>query len=368
VTRTPRLTPRRTPRRAALAAALATALLLGACSSDDGGHGGGTTAGHAAVLTALADGVIIPSYEALVTNVQALAAAEAALCTRPSAEGLEAARDAWRDTYLAWESSRATGVGPAIAMRSMQAIAFPAAPQKVEALIAGTDPITPEALNALGADVRGLSGVEDALFAPGAHALATAAGARRCEYAANATDLVARAARAVRDAWTSGGYRATFVRGMDGDAISSIEEIVSNVTFRLQQIDDQGLRSLAEAATVDDLPRSRREGPSASGLATLRGLVGGVAAAVLGPDGQPGLAALVRARSADTGDRLERLTEDAVAALRPLPDSSAQALAEDHAQVAKAAKAVAALRVLVTTEVASQLGVTIGFSDSDGDS
>ena len=87
-----------------------------------------------------------------------------------------------------------------------------------------------------------------------------------------------------------------------------------------------------------------------------------------GPDGDPGLAALVRSRSADTGDRLQSLTEAAVAALRPLPDSSAEAVAHDHARLAKAAKAVAALRVLVTTEVASQLGVTIGFSDTDGDS
>jgi predicted lipoprotein len=297
-----------------------------------------------------------------------LAAAEAALCAAPSAPGLAAARAAWRDTELAWESTRATGVGPAVTMRSMQAIAFTGAPQKVEALLAGTGPVSPAALGALGADQRGLAGIEEALFGPGADALATPGGARRCEYATSATSLVATAATAVRDAWTSGGYRATFVRGMDGDAISSVEELVNNLTFRLQQIDDQGLRSFAEAATPADLPSRRREGAAAYGLAALRGILGGVAAAVLGPDGDPGLAALVRSRSAGTADRLQRLTEDAVAALRPLPDSSAEAIAARHAEVERAARAVAALRVLVTTEVASQLGVTIGFSDSDGDS
>ena len=176
----------RRPRRAALGAGLALLLVAGACSDDGGGGRQGSggddpdhiTAGDVEVLRTLAEGVIIPSYEALVTNVQALADGEAVLCATPDATHLDEARQAWRDAELAWESTRATGVGPAVSMRSMQAIAFRAAPAKVEALIAGSGPVDPPALESLGADVRGINGVEVALFAPGSDVLTGPAGAR----------------------------------------------------------------------------------------------------------------------------------------------------------------------------------------------
>ena len=50
-----------------------------------------------------------------------------------------------------------------------------------------------------------------------------------------------------------------------------------------------------------------------------------------------------------------------------LPDSAEASFAEAEA-LDDAATAVAELRVLLSTEVASQLGVTVRFSDADGDS
>jgi predicted lipoprotein len=356
----------------AIAAPLAAALLLAACSNDGGPVAGGGGASTKEVLTAIADGVIIPSYEALSANLTALDSSLATLCQSPSGDGLSTSRARWRDTELAWESTRAAGVGPAIEQRAMGAIAFRARPDKIEALLAGGGPVDSTSLAQLGSDVRGINAIEVALFGDGSEALDTSAGRRRCTYASSVADLAITASQAVLDAWTggtdgTGGYRDTFIAGMDGKPTASVASVVNEMAFRLQQIDDQGVRAFAEAATPDDLPASRREGPGSYGVASLRGILGGIVAVVRGPDGDPGLAALVRSRSEGTADRLEDLTTAAVDALRALPDSSAAALA-DHAAVARAAKAVAALRVLVTTEVASQLGVTIGFSDADGDS
>jgi predicted lipoprotein len=356
--------------RRALAVATAALVLFGACSGDDGaGRGGDGTASTEVVLGALADGVIIPSYEAVVTDVQALGAALDALCQSPSQAALDLARDRWRDTDLAWQSTRATGVGPAIERRAMQAIAFRARADKVEAAVADPKVLDPATLDDLGADVRGIYAVEELLFAAPSASLASPDGTARCAYARSATQLAAGAAVAVLDQWTQldGGYRGTFVAGMDGDPISSIGAVVNEMTFRLQQIDDQGIRALAEASAYDELPSARREGAAAHGLASTRGVLGGIAAAVLGPDGEPGLADLVRSRSADTADRLEQAVQRALEVLSALPDSS-EAAFRDAAGVDAAAEAIGALHVLVATEVASQLGVTIGFSDSDGDS
>ena len=41
---------------------------------------------------------------------------------------------------------------------------------------------------------------------------------------------------------------------------------------------------------------------------------------------------------------------------------------DDPDSIAAAQQAVAALKVLLATEVASELGVTMSFSDADGDS
>ncbi len=357
------MTPRRT-----LALLLSAALLVGACAGDDDGGDRGAPS-TPEVLASIADGVIIPSYEALASNVDALAAALTDLCRAPSPAALASAQRRWRDTELAWESTRASGVGPAIEHRAMQAIAFRARADKVEATVADPTSADPDRLDDLGSDVRGLFAVEVLLFAPGGASLTTSGGAARCAYAKAAIELVARSALAVLDTWADldGGYRGTFVAGMDGDPVSSVAALVNETAFRLQQIDDQGLRALAEASAYDELPSTRREGPAAYGVASTRGVLGGVAAVVLGPDEQPGLADLVRGRSPGTGDRLEALTTAAVEALRALPESGAAASA-DRAALRRAADAVAALHVLVATEVASRLGVTIGFSDSDGDS
>ena len=350
-------------RRTALATLAAVLLAAAAACS-----GGDDEVLPADVLQRLATEVIIPSYEALVANLDALDASLAPLCATPSIDGLGAVRASWRDAELAWQSTRAGGVGPAVERRLMADVGFRADAADVEALVPGDAPLDPDALDDLGAGVRGLGAIEVALFAPGSTTLTTAYGARRCTYARAAARLSRDATAAVLATWTDGPepYLSTFVVGMDGDPQSSLEALVSEMTFRLQQIDDQGLRTLVEARGPDEVPAGHREGPAAFGLGSLRGVLGGVAAIVHGPD-DDGLAALVRSRSDTLADRLEDRTDLLVRALAELPDSSAAALA-DRTALAAAAEAAAALKVLVGTEVASRLGVTIGFSDADGDS
>ena len=52
--------------------------------------------------------------------------------------------------------------------------------------------------------------------------------------------------------------------------------------------------------------------------------------------------------------------------MNALPDS-VEAAFEDPEGIAKAAEAIAELKVLIFTEVAAQMSVTVTFSDSDGD-
>lgn len=348
----------------------AAGLLLAACTGgDDGGaDDAGTEVDRGAVLTELADDVIIPSYEALAVGFDQLGASIQTLCAMPGREALEAAQADWRSVDQAWRRSRAAGIGPAMERRLVSSIGFLARADAIEEILAGNEPLDPAALDQAGVGVKGLSAIETALFAEGSEALsAGGGGGRRCEYAAAATVLAGRSSAAVLDDWTGPlDHRATFVEGMNGDEQSSTDAVVNETIFRVTELDDQGLRSLVEAESPAELTANRADGPAAYRLAELQATLDGVAAA-LGHEGDIRIVALLRGISTDTANRLQQALADAEAAMDALPDSVTAAF-QDRPALEAARKAVAALRVLLSTEVASELGVTIGFSDADGDS
>ena len=230
------------------------------------------------MLAAAADEVIVPSYEALVAAFDdARRRSSTRLCTEPSTEQLEAARDAWRELAVAWRHTRAGGVGPAMDRRLASAIAFAARPDAVADLLAGTDPVDEAGVDATGAGVKGIVALEIGLFGDGSEELATPEGSRRCEYLTSVTALARAAAAEVLDDWT-GGYRDEFVAGMDGDPQASLDALANEVIFRVTEIDDQGLRALTEATTADELQPTRADGPAAFRLAEHRATYESVAA------------------------------------------------------------------------------------------
>jgi uncharacterized protein len=353
-------------------------LAMTACGDDDGsGSGDGGDGGEhtESVLRALGEDVIVPSYTGLAGSLDGLTAALDTLCATPSAANLEAARAAWQEAAVAWPGTRAGGVGPAMDRRLMGAVGYRARPQTVTSLLEGGDPLDPESLAETGAAARGLSALELLLYDDGAGDLTApgGAGARRCEYARSASTLSGEAVQVVVDDWRGEGessgeaYVDALVSGVDGGPQSSVSALVNEVAHSLQTLDDKGLRQIAAAGSVDDLPVTDRDGPAGHGLAELRGLHGGIVAMVDGPSGDDGLRALVEARDEEVAERLDAALSEATSTLDALPDSIADTFAAPD-DLAAASEAVAELKVVVGTEVASVLGVTIGFSDADGDS
>jgi len=363
---------------------------LAACSSDDdsgddagvgvgsdgGGGGGGDQEAVGDLLDVLASDVIVPGYADLVEQLDGLGTAIDDLCAQPGPAALDAARAAWRTTADTWQGTRPVGVGPAMDRRLMSQVAYPIRPNDVAEVLAGTEPVTPESLSADSATTRGLAAVELLLFEPDAsdaELAAGPAGGRRCTYAAAATTLAGTATAEVLADWTGEGeapeaYTETFVAGMEGgDPQTSLSAVVNEVAHALQTIDDQGLRGIATAADPADLPRNQRDGPAGHRVADLKALLATVAVVIEGPNGDDGLGALVSARSDETGQRLDDALAAARSTVEVLPDSIPDTLAAPD-DLAAAGDAVAELKVVVSTEVASLLGITIGFSDADGDS
>lgn len=366
--------------RAVLAALVAAVLLLGAAACSDDGDGGGSDDGAGAgggdtgeVLRGLATDVIVPSYEAFRDDLTTLGGSLEELCTTPGADTLDASREAWRAAAVSWQETRAAAVGPSMDRRLMADVAFRARPDPVLALLGSDDPIDTESLRGKGSTFRGISLVEELLFGEGADDLASSAGARRCEFLVNVLPISVDAVQVVIDDWTEGPdgdqpgagqpYVDTFAEGAEGDPLLSVDALANQVIACLTAIDDNGIRDLAMAESLDDALSTRRDSAGAFVMAEHRALLGAVATVV-----ESGLGDLVEARSPETAERLRQLTDDAVAAVADLPDSVDEAYTDHHDGLVAASEAVAALKVLMTTEVASQLGITVRFSDADGDS
>lgn len=357
-------------RRALLVTVLVGALGLSACSSGGSDSKSTTTLAPIPVkvpevLQGIADDVIVPSYEHLSTSLTDLNTATEALCAEPSEANLTAAQEAWKGAATAWQGTRGSGVGPALDARLASDVGFAARATVIDDLLEGSDPVDEDAMSEEGAAARGIYASEIALFGEGSDTLTTAEGARRCQYATSVSALAWQAADAITTQWTEGDAVQTFVDGLDGTPQSSIDAVVNEMSHRLEELDMMGLRDMTTAKTVDDLDPTRVGGPAQYRLADRKALLHNITDTI--GDGSSGISALVGAKDAGTMKRLVAASDKADAKVDALPDSVQDAL-EDPAAVKAAFDAVNELKVLLTTEVASKLGVTITFSDSDGDS
>lgn len=364
--------------RSVAALAVSTGIVgLIACSDEEGSTPDSSTTGAEAaapaetaeVLTALSDEVIVPGYVALDEDLRALTSATDRLCREPSGEALEQARSAWRDAVDSWTYTTPLGIGPAMEQRLMSAVAFAPRWSSITKLLDGDHAVDVASVRDLGANVRGIFAVEHGLWDEGADSLTTATpeGARRCEYLHSIATLASEAASDVLADWQGSGGSA-FVDADGSGPEESVALLLNSLTHRVKAIDEQGLRDLAAAQSYDDLDDGRRDGPGGYAVAEHQGALSGASAAI--GSGSNGLVGLVRARSPETADRLEAAAAAAVDAVEALPDSAEALYAggdEMAARVDAASEAVAALKVLLVTEVASQMGVTITLSDGDGD-
>ena len=341
---------------------------------------------------------------------------------------LDEARAALAEARSAWSFSQPVWVGPVTERRSWAVVDWPVKPDEIESLIAGDDALDFERLSrGIGADQRGLQAVEYALGGaldgnPGSDSSGNdnpdgsdtnnngsdssgndnpdgsdttnngSAGSdsddgavisglgdrRRCDYLTGVTEVVAVEAGSLHADWTSswdGGaaYREEFISSDD----MGLDAVVNDSLFMLEAVTDMELGAALGLRSGPADPSAIAEGPAGLGLADVRSHLSGLAAVLVGGGGTAGPAAGDNAQQPEglspllgreLTERLSAQIEEADAALRALRTPLRAALSESPEELGRARDALKALQVTVATEVVSKLGVTIGFSDADGDS
>ncbi|MFZ1438906.1 MAG: imelysin family protein [Candidatus Microthrix subdominans] len=313
--RTPRSTTARSVKRTAIGALAVVGLLTG-CS-------GGTDRGD--VLADLATQGA-ETLEALPEVAAAATAAVETACASGEKADFDAAAEDVAAAQTRWHEAEAFWLGPATDLRSNSIVDWPANAQDVDDLVAAEEPATIDVdyLAAyVGADTRGYGAVLTLLEqAP--------LDERQCDYANAATALAESGIDAVTAAWTDPDDGEPY-RDELADPEVGIDAVVNHLLALLANKDAANLE--ARSNSVEDL--------------------------LFGPEGDSGLSALL---DDDLTAQLRSETDELIAATK-----DGEAAADDEPSEAALA-AMNELRATVATQVVAELGVTVTFSDADGDS
>ncbi len=354
------------------AAALCCAALLSACGGD---------VSRRDVLAELTDQVVIPRFEAAASWSAALDATAAALAAQPNAGNLEEAREAWRSAQGAWARTEAMWFGPVMDRRSESLISYwlndpkeadNRYPQPIEARLARSEAINAEAVVEVFASTeRGLHAVEYLLFAADERVLSALAepGSRYADYLLSLTEVIAEETAALRDAWREeyGDQFAGRGERAIGESLA-LTELVRVSVFLTETVADMQLGDALGMRGGEPNPLAIPGGAAERALEDVRERVLGMQELYLGASDGLGVGDLIAALSEETDERMRAAFAAAVAAIDAIAPPLKSAAAEGATAVVEAREAIEHLQRVMNTEVVSLLGISVGFSDNDGDS
>ena len=327
------------------------------------------------VLQSLTSQVILPGYKAAADGMALLNQSVDALCSDPSEAGLDAARDAWRAARQAWLRTESYRFGPAMDRRSISVVDWwPIDPEKIDRNLARDEEVTAEQVTEfLPATQRGLSAAEYLLFGEGSTSLSDGSDPQRCSYVQAVGVATSGEVAGILEDWQGTEEASGYASYFDGTASLSLidsdaeAEIVRSLVFQVRTIANM---RLGAGLGIDTEPDASAipEGGAGNSQEDLLNQLDGIAAVYRGADGGMGLSARVTAVSPETDARMLAAIESTMEAARSLDGSIIDQLQASPAQVRALYDNMKELQRVLNTEIVSLLGVSVGFSDTDGDS
>ena len=340
---------------------------------------GSSAADESEVLISLTDAVIVPGYEATAASSSELRETLEGLCASPSNDALSAAKQAWRDARAPLMRSEATWFGPFTDRRSKGLMAWPQIdPERIEAMLVNNPATTEDDVrNGLASTLRGLGAIEYLLFTPDALNFLAEPSSNRCGYLIALGHLVESEAKAILHAWTEGEdgdvpYSGYFTGSASSSLITSqaVAELVRTQVFLIRTLVDMRLAAVLGLREGGPDLSAIPGGNAYNALDDLRNEVLGMRDMYKGADTSDGLgiADVVKGLSAETDERMHEHFEGALVAIDAVQLPLRNAVSERPEQVQAVHDRLSELQRTLSTEVVSLLGVSVGFSDTDGDS
>ena len=339
-------------------------------------------ASRTAVCDELVKVVILPDYEGLKSGSEQLAAALATAGRTPTVENVAVVRTAWQATRALWRRTNAYGIGPADDLALTGGIIDePTDAARLERLLTAETPLDAVAVRSVGANQRGLLAIEYLLYEPPgsspeqiAAALAGPTGARRALYLELlGGDLDAKIG-AVVEAWRSryGQELAQAGRGstefkLERDALNALLNKALAIADRTIDILRQATGGMTTRVGLPVSARSDWVVPDLlEDLAGLGSLYIGRSPARPAALATVSVGDAVRDMNPNADAELRRALQTARELLEAIP-RPVRASAPDAEPVVRAIAGLRLLKAALGTGVFNALGVSIGFSDNDGD-
>lgn len=329
------------------------------------------------VVASLTDEVVVPTYESIVPAMVQLDQDAQALCNAPGASSLDAVRQSWSNARALWVSSEAMWFGPFMDRRSKRLVDWsPTDVMGIDALLAEGRVLTGfEVREILASNLRGFGAIEYLLFRDDSLASPNRADSH-CTYLTGLTEVVRDETGAVLSEWTEGveggvAYRDYFTDNAPISILSeaAVAEVVRTQVFLIRAIVDMQLAAAmglrGDAPDLTAIPGTAAD----NGLQDLRGRILGMQALYEGSGEEGmGISELVHPLSEETDLRLRDQFAAAIAAIDAVEGPLRAAIQERPDQVRNLHESLQNLQVTISTEVVGLLGVSVGFSDTDGDS
>lgn len=361
--------------------AFACLSILSSCGSDSDGTDPKTDYDRQAMVANYADNLIVPAYNVFQSRTEAMATAIDAFVATPTAGTLSAARAAYQNAYMAWQDASLYEFGPADEqlLRTNLNI-YPTATAEIDNNISSG---TYDLQASPNLDAKGFPALDYLLYGAGTEAAMVdqytsgANAANRRKYLQDLSNLIHQHAAAVYTGWTSGNYAATF-KNAPGTAVgSAVGNIVNQLNFEIDLTKRAKVGFPSGRFTIGEALPDRVEAYySQISLELLKQAIRAEKAVFMGmtPNGTngPGLDDYLDHVEAAYGegllsDAIEAQFDAALAAANAVQGPLSEAVTTQPQAVTKVYDELQKLIVLTKTDMPAALGVTITYSDSDGD-
>lgn len=346
---------------------------------------------HAAIARASLTEVIRPGYSAFARGIGTLNDRIVVLCKAPSADALQAARDAFADAVGAWSKVEIFRFGPVVQDHRYERLFYWPDPKGIglrqvqDALAKHDSAVTlPDALAAKSVALQGLPALEYLLYGDGADSLAKGRpavdgtvplpdgeGAFRCQFASAVATNIDRIAKNVVEGWREGSaYEKAFLGPAPDGAIYHSPKEVTLELFKsfasgIELVRDQKLGKPLGASADEAKPKLAAFWHSNLTFANAAGNLEGVR--LLFDKG--GFAQVVAADSPGVEDSIRFDLNHAIEVLGGIGEPFAEA-ASDEALRAKLEAVRVGLKSAAQTAgdiIARGAGLSFGFNAMDGD-
>jgi predicted lipoprotein len=322
-----------------------------------------------AVVSSITNESLLPALDGSASAASGLAEAATTFCADPTEASHQEMLLAWEDAKGKWgEAWLTTWFGPADMLRTVSRVDYqPISADAIERLLASTETLDADyVMNQAASTERGLGAIEYLAY----DAVETSADERRCELLSAAAEVVASETGALEAAWASsnegGAAFAEEFSGEDMPSNDALGELVSSVVETLKQ---QSLFQLGKALGITaPEPEIEAIPEGAAGFATrfYRAQLESIRS-MLDAGAPDSLGELIAARSPEVMDRIDQHLDGALQELDGLDGPMREFAEEEPDRVEPLYDHLFELLNLFESDVVSLLDVTLGFSDTDGD-